>query len=270
MLHCRPQSRVLQDLTFRRSSASSRPLRASSLAAVGRRLYWASFALTPIVLLAEYVFHVSGTVLFVLAAVALTPLAFLIGEATENLAEHTGEGIGGFLNASFGNAPELIIGVFAIGDGLAERRARHDRGLGDRDGAHRLRGGDRLRRRRGRQPAVARPPDRRDGDRRVPLPDPVDPRLGGRRGPAQPLSPDAAGGGRAPDPLRRDDDAEPAPASRLVRRRSRRTPPGASGPRSTALTVATVATAFVSRGARRVDHRVRRASSASRSSSSPR
>ncbi len=56
--------------------------------------------------------------LFVLASAALTPLAFLIGEATENLAEHTGEGIGGFLNASFGNAPELIIGVFAIGDGL--------------------------------------------------------------------------------------------------------------------------------------------------------
>ena len=85
---------------------------------MGRRLYWASFALTPIVLLAEYVFHVGGTVLFVLAAAALTPLAFLIGEATENLAEHTGEGIGGFLNASFGNAPELIIGVLAISDGL--------------------------------------------------------------------------------------------------------------------------------------------------------
>ena len=53
--------------------------------------------------------HANGAVLFVLAAAALTPLAFLIGEATENLAEHTGPGIGGFFNASFGNAPELII-----------------------------------------------------------------------------------------------------------------------------------------------------------------
>jgi Ca2+:H+ antiporter len=72
------------------------------------------------VLLAEYVFHVNGSVLFVLAAVALTPLAYLIGEATEHLAEHTGPGIGGFLNASFGNAPELIIGVLAIGNGLPD------------------------------------------------------------------------------------------------------------------------------------------------------
>jgi Ca2+:H+ antiporter len=46
------------------------------------------------------------------------PLAWLIGESTEHAAEHTGPGIGGFLNASFGNAPELIIALFAIGDGL--------------------------------------------------------------------------------------------------------------------------------------------------------
>jgi len=85
---------------------------------VARRLYWASFALTPAVLVARYLVHANGTVLFVLAAAALTPLAFLIGEATENLAEHTGPGIGGFMNASFGNAPELLIGVFAIQDGL--------------------------------------------------------------------------------------------------------------------------------------------------------
>jgi Ca2+:H+ antiporter len=85
---------------------------------MARRLYWASFALTPVVLLARYVVHANGAALFVLAAAALTPLAFLIGEATENVAEHTGEGIGGFMNASFGNAPELLIGLFAIGDGL--------------------------------------------------------------------------------------------------------------------------------------------------------
>jgi Ca2+:H+ antiporter len=85
---------------------------------VARRLYLASLALTPVVLLARYVVHADGTVLFVLSALALVPLAYLIGEATENVAEHTGSRVGGFLNASFGNAPELIISLFAIGDAL--------------------------------------------------------------------------------------------------------------------------------------------------------
>jgi Ca2+:H+ antiporter len=44
----------------------------------------------------------------------------LIGEATEHAAHHTGPGIGGFLNATFGNAPELIISLFAINRGLFE------------------------------------------------------------------------------------------------------------------------------------------------------
>ena len=57
---------------------------------------------------------------FALSALALIPLAWLIGEATEHAAEHTGPGIGGFLNASFGNAPELIIALFAINEGLPE------------------------------------------------------------------------------------------------------------------------------------------------------
>src|SRR6202035_312800 len=56
--------------------------------------------------------------MFVLAGAALVPLAWLIGEATEHAAEHTGPGIGGFLNASFGNAPELIVALFAIGANL--------------------------------------------------------------------------------------------------------------------------------------------------------
>src|SRR4029079_10576962 len=63
---------------------------------------------------------VSDVTLFVLAAIALVPLAWLIGEATEQASEHTGPGIGGFLNATFRNAPELIIALFAIHDGLEE------------------------------------------------------------------------------------------------------------------------------------------------------
>jgi Ca2+:H+ antiporter len=83
-----------------------------------RRILWASLALTPLVLFARFVLHAGPTVLFVLAALALLPLAWLIGEATEHAAAHTGDGVGGFLNASFGNAPELIIALFAIADGL--------------------------------------------------------------------------------------------------------------------------------------------------------
>lgn len=57
-------------------------------------------------------------VIFVLAAVALIPLAGLIAVATEALAEHVGSYIGGLLNATFGNAPELIISFAALFAGL--------------------------------------------------------------------------------------------------------------------------------------------------------
>jgi Ca2+:H+ antiporter len=85
---------------------------------VARKILWGSLALTPVVLIADYAFDADDTTLFVLAAAALVPLAWLIGESTEHAAEHTGPGIGGFLNASFGNAPELIIALFAVADGL--------------------------------------------------------------------------------------------------------------------------------------------------------
>ena len=79
-----------------------------------RRILFTSVGLAPLVVLIHYAFHPSATVDFVLAAAALIPLAWLIGEATEHAAEHTGPGIGGFLNATFGNAPELIIALFAV------------------------------------------------------------------------------------------------------------------------------------------------------------
>jgi Ca2+:H+ antiporter len=81
---------------------------------VVRRLLFGSVALAPVVVLVHYLVHPSQTVDFALAAAALIPLAWLIGEATEHAAEHTGPGIGGFLNATFGNAPELIIALFAV------------------------------------------------------------------------------------------------------------------------------------------------------------
>jgi Ca2+:H+ antiporter len=85
---------------------------------VGRKLLWGSLVLAPVTFLLRYAFDVSEVTLFVFSAAALVPLAWLIGEATEHAGEHTGPGIGGFLNASFGNAPELIIALFAVGDSL--------------------------------------------------------------------------------------------------------------------------------------------------------
>ena len=70
-----------------------------------RRILFAGLALGPVVIALHYFTNVGDTALFVLAAAALIPLAWLIGEATEHAAEHTGPGIGGFLNATFGNAP---------------------------------------------------------------------------------------------------------------------------------------------------------------------
>lgn len=85
---------------------------------MARRLLWGSLALTPVAIAARFVFHAGDVTLFALAAISLVPLAWLIGEATEHAGEHTGPGVGGFLNASFGNAPELIIALFAIDSNL--------------------------------------------------------------------------------------------------------------------------------------------------------
>src|SRR5262245_15381518 len=85
-----------------------------------RRFLFSSVALAPLVILIHYMLDLDETAEFVLSAVALIPLAWLIGDATEHAAEHTGPGIGGFLNATFGNAPELIIALIAVDRGLDE------------------------------------------------------------------------------------------------------------------------------------------------------
>ena len=83
-----------------------------------RQLLWGSLLLAPATIAVDRLTGAGDVALFVLAASALIPLAWLIGEATEHAAEHTGPGIGGFLNASFGNAPELIVALFAVGANL--------------------------------------------------------------------------------------------------------------------------------------------------------
>src|SRR6185436_15619365 len=64
--------------------------------------------------------HASPTWVFIVSCLAILPLAGLMGEATEHLTHHTGPGIGGLLNASFGNAAELIIAFIALRAGETE------------------------------------------------------------------------------------------------------------------------------------------------------
>jgi Ca2+:H+ antiporter len=59
----------------------------------------------------------SGIWVFTTSCLAIIPLAGLMGHATENLAEEMGEGVGGLLNATFGNAAELIIALIAMKEG---------------------------------------------------------------------------------------------------------------------------------------------------------
>ena len=64
--------------------------------------------------------HASPVIVFFAAALGVIPTAALMGEATEHLAVRSGPGIGGLLNVTFGNAPELIIALFALNAGLQE------------------------------------------------------------------------------------------------------------------------------------------------------
>jgi len=83
---------------------------------MARWLYWLLIAV-PLSLLAKFLGW-SEVLVFAFSALGLIPLAGLIGVATEELAEVVGPLVGGLLNATFGNAPELIIGIVALQAGL--------------------------------------------------------------------------------------------------------------------------------------------------------
>ena len=119
------------------------------------------------------------TVEFVLAALALVPLAWLIGEATEQAAHHTGPGIGGFLNATFGNAPELIIALLAVNEGLPEVVRGSLTGSVSRQPAARARLLAALRRPGRARPRVELPLARARRSAVAAVPDPVRPELEG-------------------------------------------------------------------------------------------
>src|SRR4051794_26604509 len=98
---------------------------ASSPPSGGRRLFGADswpYLLSPLIPAAVIVdlLDAPPTLIFFLSAAALIPPAAMMGRATEELAERSGNVIGGLLNVTFGNAPELIIALFALQKGLHE------------------------------------------------------------------------------------------------------------------------------------------------------
>jgi Ca2+:H+ antiporter len=80
-------------------------------------LYWILVAM-PIAVALQWL-HVGPIWVFVFSGLAIVPLAGIMGRATENLAQTLGAGVGGLLNASFGNAAELIIGLMILAKGPA-------------------------------------------------------------------------------------------------------------------------------------------------------
>ena len=83
-----------------------------------RPLYWL-LALLPVAVLLPMA-GASPTIILLAAALAIIPLAGLLGESTEVLAAYSGPRVGGLLNATLGNAAELIITIIAIREGLLE------------------------------------------------------------------------------------------------------------------------------------------------------
>ena len=84
--------------------------------------YWMSILLVfvPVALALEHAFHAPGHWIFLASAAAIVPLAGWMGRSTEQLAERVGAGLGALLNATFGNAAELIIAIVALRAGYYE------------------------------------------------------------------------------------------------------------------------------------------------------
>jgi Ca2+:H+ antiporter len=83
------------------------------------KIFYGLLLFVPIAAVAAYA-ALPPLLVFACAAVALIPLSKLIGEGTEELTTYTGSAVGGLVNATFGNAPELIIAAFALKEGLID------------------------------------------------------------------------------------------------------------------------------------------------------
>jgi Ca2+:H+ antiporter len=76
-------------------------------------IYWL-LSFIPITLILEHAGKIPPPVIFFSAALAIVPIAALIVQSTEQISTRTGDAVGGLLNATFGNAPELIIALVAL------------------------------------------------------------------------------------------------------------------------------------------------------------
>src|SRR5206468_4617482 len=81
------------------------------------RFYWL-LALVPVTLSIRFLFAEKQTLIFACSCASMIPLARLLSDATEQLAMRAGPTIGALLNVTFGNAGELVIGFFAMREGL--------------------------------------------------------------------------------------------------------------------------------------------------------
>lgn len=76
--------------------------------------FWFYTCIILVILSLPVALFAGGIPTFVMSCMAIVPLAFVMGKATEELAAHLGPGAGGLLNATFGNATELIIAIFLL------------------------------------------------------------------------------------------------------------------------------------------------------------
>jgi Ca2+:H+ antiporter len=108
------------------ASAPSRPPSGSGLPILGalspfaRIAVLATLAVSILGIVLDFVLHVDETVIFLVSAVGILGLAWVVGLSTERLGSLTGPQVGGILNATFGNIAELIIAFFALQAGLID------------------------------------------------------------------------------------------------------------------------------------------------------
>ncbi len=82
------------------------------------KLIYILLVFIPATILERFVFHASDSLIFLTSCLGIIPLAVIIGNATEQITFYTGSKIGGFLNATMGNIPELLISGFAVKSGM--------------------------------------------------------------------------------------------------------------------------------------------------------
>ena len=113
------QERASRNPIFRALAYIGLDLTGPERASILQIAIYALLIFIPIAFLVSFL-HLGELWLFITSAAAIIPLAKILGTATEELAARVGSGIGGLLNATFGNAVEMIIAFFALQAGLYE------------------------------------------------------------------------------------------------------------------------------------------------------